>query len=303
MSEKKEMTPKKEKNMAALTSVIAAIGLTTFKVIVGVLTGSLGILAEAAHSALDLVAALVTLFAVRVSSKDPDKEHPYGHGKIENLSALFETLLLLGTCVWIVYEAISRLTGKVVEVDITIWAFIVMVTSIVIDYSRSKVLYAAAMKHNSQALEADALHFSTDIWSSAVVIIGLILVKISEVVPSLSWLKQADSVAALGVSAIVVYVSVRLGIRTIQGLLDTAPDGMDQKIKEIAESVEGVQDCHKVRVRMSGPTLFADVHIRLNPRMSVEKAHEKTLLIQKKVREELPGVEVTVHVEPAKVEN
>lgn len=300
MAERKELTPAKEKNLAALSSVIAAIGLTTFKIIVGVLTGSLGILAEAAHSGLDLVAALVTLFAVRVSSKDPDKQHNYGHGKIENLSALFETLLLLGTCAWIVYEAIKRLTGKAVVVDITAWAFIVMITSIVIDFSRSRMLFTAAKKHHSQALEADALHFSTDIWSSSVVIVGLILVKLSELVPSLHWLRQADSVAALGVSAIVAYVSVQLGIRTVQGLLDTSPEGIDKKIKEIAQSVEGVTDCHQVRVRMSGPTLFADVHIRLNPEMTVEEAHQKTLLLQKKVREEIPGMDITVHVEPLK---
>jgi divalent metal cation (Fe/Co/Zn/Cd) transporter len=121
---------------------------------------------------------------------------------------LFETLLLLGTCVWIVYEAISRLTGKAVQVDITAWAFIVMVTSIIIDFSRSRVLAAAAKKHNSQALEADALHFSTDIWSSCVVIVGLICVKVSELVPSLQWLHKADSIAALGVSGIVAYVSI-----------------------------------------------------------------------------------------------
>jgi cation diffusion facilitator family transporter len=292
------LTPKKDKNRAALTSVIAAVGLTTFKIIVGILTGSLGILAEAAHSALDLVAALVTLFAVRVSAKDPDREHPYGHGKIENLSALFETLLLLATCAWIIYEAVERLTGKAVQVDITIWAFIVMVTSIAIDFSRSRVLYAAAKRHNSQALEADALHFSTDIWSSCVVILGLLLVKISEWVPGLAWLDKADSVAALGVSAIVIYVSVQLGIRTIQGLLDTAPDGMETKVTEIIQSVEGVKNVHKVRIRMSGPTLFADVHIRLNPRMTVVKAHEITKKIEEKVKADVPNLEVTVHVEP-----
>ncbi len=302
MAEVKPMSAAKEKNLAALSSVIAAVGLTTFKVIVGILTGSLGILAEAAHSGLDLVAALVTFFAVKVSAKDPDKQHPYGHGKIENLSALFETLLLLGTCVWIVYEAISRLTGKAVEVDITVWAFIVMVTSIVIDFSRSRVLAAAAKKHNSQALEADALHFSTDIWSSCVVIVGLICVKVSEVVPSLHWLSKADSIAALGVSGIVAYVSIELGIRTVMGLLDSTPDGMDKKVKEIVESVEGVSDCHQVRIRMSGPSLFADVHIRVDPQMTVAEAHEKTLVIQKKVKSEIPGIDIVVHVEPVKVQ-
>ncbi len=300
MAEISGETALKEKNMAALSSVLAAVGLTTFKVIVGVLTGSLGILAEAAHSALDLVAALVTFFAVKFSSKAPDVQHPFGHGKIENLSALFETLLLLGTCVWIVYEAISRLTGKAVEVDITAWAFIVMIVSIVIDFSRSRVLAAAAKKHNSQALEADALHFSTDIWSSCVVIVGLICVKLSETIPSLHWLYQADSFAALGVSAIVAYVSIELGIRTVQGLLDTTPNGMDHQVKEIAESVEGVTDCHQVRIRTSGPSLFADVHVRVKPSMSVADAHAKTLLIQEKVRSAIPGMDIVVHVEPAK---
>ena len=165
---------KKDKRSAALSSVIAAIGLTTFKLIVGILTNSLGILAEAAHSGLDLVAAAMTYFAVRVSDKPADKEHPFGHGKIENLSALFETVLLLATSGWIIYEAILRLFYISVKVEASIWSFIVMGTSIAIDYTRSRILYKAARKYKSQALEADALHFSTDIWSSSVVILGLI---------------------------------------------------------------------------------------------------------------------------------
>lgn len=287
-----------EKNSAALSSVVAAIGLTTFKVIVGVLTGSLGILAEAAHSGLDLVAALVTFFAVKLSSKPADKQHTYGHGKIENLSALFETLLLLGTCAWIIYEAVSRLTGKPVEVDISIWAFVVMLVSIAIDFTRSRILKRAAKKYNSQALEADALHFSTDIWSSCVVILGLILVKVSEYLPGIPWLKEADSVAALGVSAIVAYVSIEMGIRTVMALMDTSPEGMEQKVKGIVESIKGVSDCHKVRVRSSGPIMIADVHVRMSPKTSIKTAHEKTLQIQEKIRQEIPGMEITIHVEP-----
>ncbi|MRR31299.1 cation transporter, partial [bacterium] len=227
-----EATATKEKNNAALSSVIAAVGLTTFKIIVGVLTGSLGILAEAAHSGLDLVAAMVTLFAVRVSGRVADEEHTYGHGKVENLSALFETLLLLATSVWIIYEAIQRLFFKSVQVEISIWAFLVMGTSIVIDFTRSRILYAAAKKHNSQALEADALHFSTDIWSSSVVIVVLILVKISELSPKLSFLHKADAVAAMGVALIVIYVSFQLGMRTVQALLDSAPKGSEERIKQ-----------------------------------------------------------------------
>jgi cation diffusion facilitator family transporter len=288
----------KEKNGAALSSVIAAIGLTTFKIVVGILTGSLGILAEAAHSALDLVAALMTLFAVRVSGKPADEQHLYGHGKIENLSALFETLLLLATCVWIIYEAIQRLFFRPVKVEANIWAFIVMGASIIIDISRSRVLYKAARKYNSQALEADALHFSTDVWSSSVVILGLILLRISEIYPKLAWLDKADAVAAFGVALIVIYVSFELGSRTIMGLLDTAPKGSVEKIKATVEALRGVTNCHDVRIRTSGPRLFIDVHVLLDGNQSLTQAHKMTEKIEKAIRVEYPEADVIVHPEP-----
>lgn len=286
-----------EKNKAALSSVIAAVGLTTFKVIIGVLTGSLGILAEAAHSALDLVAALVTFFAVKVSGKAPDTQHQYGHGKVENLSALFETLLLLATSAWIIYESIQRFFYKSVDVEINVWSFLVMFTAIVIDYSRSRILYRAAKKHNSQALEADALHFSTDIWSSAVVILGLILVTLSQKFSALSFFNKADSVSAFIVALIVVYVSIELGIRTVQALLDTAPDGSEKIIQQITESVDGVIDCHQVRIRTSGPSLFADLHVTMDGSMSLDEAHAKSDLIEKKIKDRYPGMDVTIHNE------
>ncbi|PKN89942.1 MAG: cation transporter, partial [Chloroflexi bacterium HGW-Chloroflexi-7] len=274
-----------EKNKAALSSVIAAVGLTLMKIVVGVLTGSLGILAEAAHSGLDLVAALVTLFAVKISGKAPDKQHHFGHGKVENLSALFETLLLLATSVWIIYEAIQRLFFKSVEMEISIWAFLVMIVSIVIDASRSRMLFKAAKKYKSQALEADALHFSTDIWSSSVVILGLILVKLSEFFPNLAFLANADAVAAMAVALIVVFVSVQMGIKTVKGLLDSAPDGMEDRIKEIVNAIPDVSNCHAVRVRESGPQLFADIHIELPARLTIKTADAKTDVIEAKVKE------------------
>ena len=157
----------REKNLVALTSVGAAVLLTSMKVAVGLATGSIGILSEAAHSGIDLLAALMTFWAVRASSKPPDSDHLYGHGKIENFSALFETGLLLATCVWISYEAIKRLLQGGGHVEVTAWSFLVMGSSIVVDFSRSRALAATARKHRSQALEADALHFATDIWSSA----------------------------------------------------------------------------------------------------------------------------------------
>ncbi len=282
-----------------MTSVIAAVGLTGFKIIVGLATGSLGILAEAAHSGLDLIAAMMTFLAVRISGKPADRNHLYGHGKAENLSGLFETLLLLVTCFWIIYEATHRLLLHPVALKVNLWSFTVMITSIVVDISRSRVLYRAARKYNSQALEADALHFSTDIWSSGVVILGLFFVKLGEWVPGLAFLHQADSVAAIMVGLIVVYVSIQLGIRTIQALLDTAPAGMEKEIIAAVESLPGVTDCHSVRLRYSGPQLFVDIHILVDGNQTLKEAHSLTEEIERVIQKLVPNADVTVHPEPS----
>jgi len=286
----------REKKNVALSSVLAAVFLTLMKLIVGIMTGSLGILAEVAHSGLDLVAAIVTLFAVRASGKPADSEHTYGHGKIENLSALFETLLLLITCAWIIYEAIQRLFFKSVEIEASIWGFLVMIFAIGIDVSRSRALARVAQKYDSQALEADALHFSTDVWSSTVVIVGLGLVKLSEWL-HLPWLVKADAVAAMGVAGIVIYVSLQLGRRTIAGLLDEVPSEMRAQIAE-AVRVAGVVAVERVRVRRSGPEAFADVTLKIGRDTPLEQAHDIASRAEAAVQEILPGADVTVHVEP-----
>jgi len=278
--------------------LLAAIGLTAFKFIVGLLTGSLGILAEAAHSALDLIAALMTLFAVRISARPPDRTHHYGHGKVENVSALFEALLLVVTCAWIVWEASRRLFYHRVEVEVTVWSFAVMLASIAIDVSRSRVLSRTAKKYNSQALEADALHFRTDIWSSSVVVLGLIGVKMGEWFPALAVLRQADAVAALGVSAVVVWTSVQLGRRTIDALVDKAPAGLEQRIATRVEAVPGVRDCHQVRLRYSGAMLFVDLHVLVDGRQTLTEAHDLTEYIEEAIHEIAPGADITVHPEP-----
>jgi len=287
-----------EKRSAALSSVFAAVGLTFFKIIVGLSTGSLGILAEAAHSGLDLMAAMMTFLAVRISGKPADSNHLYGHGKAENLSGLFETLLLLVTCFWIIYEATHRLLYHAADLEVNYWSFTVMITSIVVDISRSRVLYRAARKYNSQALEADALHFSTDIWSSTVVILGLIAVKISEWVPNLAFLRQADSVAAIIVGLIVVYISGKLGWSTIQALLDVAPSGLEKKIISAVEVLPGVTDCHNVRVRYSGPQLFVDIHVLVDGNQTLKEAHNLTEEIERAIQKLVPNADVTVHPEP-----
>ena len=279
-----------EKQSAALSSLVAAVGLTAFKIVVGVWTGSLGILAEAAHSGLDLVAAGLTFLAVRFSGRPPDRTHLYGHGKIENLSALAETLLLLLTCAWIVWESVHRLRSHAALVQVNVWSLVVMLTSIAIDLSRSRMLARAAKKYNSQALEADALHFQTDVWSSAVVIAGLASVKLG-----LWW---GDAVAALGVSAVVVWVSVRLGRRTVDALLDTAPVGMEERIAAAVSAVDGVRDCHHVRVRYSGPVPFIDLHVLVDGGQTLAEAHRLTETIEAVIQEIAPQADVTVHPEP-----
>ncbi|MCL4402479.1 MAG: cation diffusion facilitator family transporter [Acidobacteria bacterium] len=288
----------REKQRAATASVVGAVALTVLKIVVGLATGSLGILAEAAHSGLDLVAAVMTLMAVRFSNRPADREHRYGHGKVENLSAMFETVLLLITCFWIIHGATRRLAAGTVEIEVTVWSFVVMAVSIAIDVSRSRALYRAARRYNSQALEADALHFSTDIWSSAVVILGLACVKLGDLVPALSWLRYADAVAAIIVAAIVIYVSFKLGMRTVHALLDTAPAGMEERIVAATESVPGVKNCHNVRMRYSGPRLFVDVHVLVDGSQSLNEAHALTEAVERTIQEIAPDADVTVHPEP-----
>jgi cation diffusion facilitator family transporter len=290
----------REKRTVALSSLLAALLLTTLKIVVGVLTNSLGILSEAAHSGLDLVAAGVTFWAVRASGQPADRDHTYGHAKIENLSALFETLLLLVTCVWIIYEGVRRLFfAEEVIVDASLWAFLVIGLSIVVDFSRSRALGRAARKHQSQALEADALHFSTDIWSSCVVLLGLFGVLAAERF-GVPWLEKADSVAALGVALIVVWVSLQLGKKSIDDLLDRVPHDLQSRIVAAARRVKGVTDVTQVRVRRAGPESFADVTLAVDHASSFEGAHDIASAAEAAVRSVLPTADVVVHVEPVR---
>ncbi len=280
----------KEKNRVALTSVIAAVFLTGFKLIVGVLTGSLGIISEALHSGLDLVAAAITWIAVNISGKPADNDHHYGHGKIENLSALIETLLLLITCIWIIYEAIRRLTLDETDIEVTVWSYIVVITSIIVDVSRSRALMRVAKKHNSQALEADALHFSTDIWSSVVVLLGLICANFGIFI--------ADSIAALIVACIVIFVSYRLGKRSVNMLLDRVPFKTYKQIKDLLDNISEIEFYHDLKVRASGPEIFADLNVHVKPDLDIRQSHEIATLIEARIKQEIPNSHVHVHIEP-----
>jgi cation diffusion facilitator family transporter len=284
----------REKKAVALNSIIAAIGITLMKIIVGATTGSLGILSEAAHSGLDLVAAAVTFFSVSVSDKPADADHQYGHGKIESFSAFVETGLLLLTCVWIVYEAGKRLFFHSVEIEPTIWAFVVMGISIVVDSWRSRKLQRIADKYDSQALQADALHFSTDIWSSSVVILGLALVLLGRRY-SQAWLAKADPIAALFVACIVVYVSSRLARQTIDTLLDAAPKGIRNRIIEEVYRVDGVLQVDRVRIRRVGSRYFADVLVAMSRNVTFQKSEQVSNEVATRIRNLLPDADVLVN--------
>jgi cation diffusion facilitator family transporter len=287
-----------EKQSAAASSVAAGIFLTGIKLVIALLTGSLGILAEAAHSGLDLVAAGITLLAVRVSDRPADESHPYGHGKVENLSALAETGLLLITCVWILYEAIRRLVFVKVEVDPSGWAFLTMFVSIAVDFSRSRKLARVARKYNSQALEADALHFSTDIWSSAVVIVGLALVLYGKVTGAEAVFLRADAAAAIIVALIVVFVSLKLGRRTVDALLDRAPIGLAERYTSALSAVDGVLRVSRVRVRNVGSQVFVDLNVDVPRHLSFEESHDVTRRARDAVCGISPDADVVVHADP-----
>ncbi len=283
----------KEKKRVALISVFAAIILTGFKLIIGILTGSLGILSEALHSGLDLVAAVITYFSVRISDKPADKEHNYGHGKIENFSAFIETILLLITCGWIISEALGRLISGKTHIEVNTWSYVVVISSILIDATRSRALYRVAKKYNSQALEADALHFSTDIWSSTVVLFGLICANFG--------FFFADSVAALVVALIVLYISFRLGKRAMDVLLDKAPQDIIEKVEKVLATHTEVKKFHSLKIRTAGADTFIKLNIHLEPDLSLKNVHELCDRIEKDIIEIIPRSEVYIHAEPQDV--
>lgn len=287
----------REKRRVALNSVYAAAFITLAKIIVGATTQSLGILSEAAHSGLDFLAAIITFFSVRVSDRPADADHQYGHGKVENFSAFLETGLLLLTCIWIVYEAVKRLAFHDVHIQPTPWAFLVMFASIAIDVWRSRRLRRIADKYQSQALEADALHFSTDVWSSTVVIIGLALAWIGER-QSIPALAKADPIAALIVAGVVVHVSWRLARQTIDALLDAAPAGVRASILARVSAVPGVIEVDRVRIRRAGNQYFADLEVGLSPRATFQRSEEIALDVRRAVTEVLPGSDVVVRSVP-----
>src|SRR6266403_5272014 len=235
----------REKKRAALLSVGSAILLVALKSFLVLRTGSLGVLSEALHSSLDLIAAIVTFLSVRVSDLPADERHPYGHGKFENFSAFVETGLLLLTALYIIYEAFSRLFFRSVHIAPSITAMVILFCALGVDLTRARALSRVAKKFSSEALEADALHFSTDVWSTIVVIIGVGLVWAGETW-NMPYLIYADALAALAVAGVILWVGSQLGRRTVDALLDAAPEGLQQEIARAIGNIEGVLHVERV---------------------------------------------------------
>ena len=287
-----------EKRTVALNSLLAAAAVTVLKLIIGLTTRSLGILSEAAHSGLDLVAAFITLLSVRVSDKPADAEHQYGHGKVENFSAFIETGLLLMTCIWIVGESVRRLTGHhAVHIDPSLPAFGVLLASMLVDWWRSRQLKRIADKYDSQALQADALHFSTDIFSSAVVAIGLAAVWAGRQL-GIPWLAKADPIAALLVSGIIVYIRSRLARQTLDALLDAAPAGYRARIMDTVLKINGVIEVERVRIRRAGNRYFADLTVGLARNVTFQRSGQVVAEITDAVHTLLPDCDVVVYSVP-----
>ncbi len=284
-----------EKQTVALLSLFASGLLAASKFAVGLLTGSLGILSEAVHSLLDLGATAITYAAVRISDRPPDQTHHFGHGKVESVAALAETGLLFLTSAWIIWEAGKRLLFQEVHVEVTWIAIGVIAASIVIDFNRARALRRVARKHNSEALEADALHFSSDMLSSMVVLAGL----------GLTWAGYpwADAVAAVGVSIFVCLAGWRLGKRTINTLMDAAPVGAYERIARIANDTDGVLSLDRLRVRPGGATLFVDIDVLIARTLPFDRVKGVQNRLVAAIREAFPEADVSVTAHPVQLDD
>jgi cation diffusion facilitator family transporter len=278
------------KQQVALSSIAASAALTLAKGIVGLATGSLAILSEAAHSLIDFAATVMTYFAVRISGKPADEEHHYGHGKIESVSALAETALLFLLSGVVIWEALARLTEGGHAVEATHWSFAVIIGSIVVDFFRARALYRVADETASEALEADALHFGSDMWSSIAVLLGLGAVALGYV-----W---ADAAAAIIVALFICVAGWRLGRRTIDTLTDTAPAGAAARITAVVARVPSVVSVERVRVRQAGGVAFVDLVVGVSRTLALDRVAALKDRIEAAVRDAYPKAELSITTEP-----
>ena len=275
----------------ALFSLGAALALVGVKLLVGFLTGSLGILAEAVHSGVDAGAALLTVYAVGVADRPPDHEHPYGHGKAQNLSALGEAAILVLAAAWIAVSAILRLNGGGGEVHATWYAAAMLGVVLIIDAARATTSARVARSEGSAALGANAVHFATDFAGTLAVMAGLGLTALGH--------PRADAIAALFVACLVVLGAIRLAGSNVNALMDSAPAGAEANLRAVVASMPGVTEVRALRVRSSGGKYFAEVVIGVDRLAGLERSHAVMDEVERVVEHELGGPsEVSVHAEP-----
>ena len=279
------------KRSAAKMSILSNTTLMLFKLIVGFYVGAVSIISEAIHSAVDLIAAMIAYYAVRKSSKPPDGHHTYGHGKLENLSGAIEALLIVGAAIWIIIEAAEKLGTNEMPTYLSygIW---VMGISIIINLFVSERLMRVAHKTDSQALEADALHLRADVWTSGGVLVGLVLMEITDLV----WI---DPAMAIIVALIIFRAGYRMTVKSARDLTDCAlPPEEEAIIVGILDHHEKVLEYHYLRTRKSGHYRFIDVHIVMDKNMTLEKAHRISEQIEALIKAKLSPASVIIHMEP-----
>ena len=285
------------KRRVALHSMIAATAMTLLKLAAGLLSGSLGVLSDAAHSGLDLVGATLTFFSVRVSDKPADEDHTYGHGKVENLSAFGEAGLMAVSCAWIIWEAVERIFYHAVELHHSLWPVLVLVTSVGVDSWRSRELRAVAMRTGSPALATDAFHFASDIWATLAVLAGLLATWTGERI-GIGWLRYADPLAALVVSMMIFRMTVRLGQEAVGALMDGIPAETRRRLVREVQRVQGVLAVEQARVRRAGAGYFADLTLALPRRSTFEHTGELVQAATEAVHRVLPTADVVIHTVP-----
>jgi len=285
------------KRRVALRSMIAASALTLLKLAAGLFSGSLGVLSDAAHSALDLAGAALTFFSVRISDKPADEDHTYGHGKFENLSAFGESGLMAISCAWIVWEAMQRMIRHTVELHHSLWPVLVLLLSITVDLWRSRQLRAVAERTGSTALATDAFHFASDIWSTLAVLAGLGAAWAGHEF-GIAWLQYADPCAAIVVSLMILRLTFRVSRETVAVLLDEVPAETRGRMLRQVEQVQGVLAVEQARVRRAGAAYFADLTVALPRRDTFEHTGELVRAVTEAVQRVLPAADVVVHPVP-----
>ncbi len=286
-----------EKRWAAVLSVTAASVMAILKLVVGLLTGSLGMLSDAAHSGIDLAGAILTLLSVRVSDKPADENHPYGHAKVENLSAFIETFLMLASSVWITAEAIVRIFIKPVSLRYSFWPLLVLALSMAVDFWRSRQLRSVAARYQSEALAADAFHFSSDIWSSVAVFVGLCAAWSGSIL-NIRWLRFADPVAAIIVAILILHFGWRLAWRTVGALTDSVSPETSRNVLAELHRIEGVLSVDQARMRRAGNKYFADFTISLSRQLTFQRVEDLVREATSAVHRVLPGADVVIHTVP-----